>query len=194
MINYNIEKYKISIGSHPNQESDIEEYIKNYDLVLNVSDEPYFPKSNKVHFFPINEVGEWFPQTFYWFIHLMNDAVAENKNVYVHCHAGIHRSPMMVYVYLRSLGHTAEESEILMEGNKSFAILGNETYDISFEKFLERDIKAGRIQTNIIEFVRYLQENKKESLMVALSKTKSEYFRPRKKIEPEERVDLKGIF
>lgn len=80
-----------------------------FDLVLGVSD-TY--EECDTHWFPINEVAPWSYAPFFWFKRIMDKAVQEKKKVLIHCHAGAHRSKMMVFVWLiYQVGWTVEMAQ-----------------------------------------------------------------------------------
>lgn len=151
MITHRIKDFKIEIGSHPvtNKEFGEDIKIENYDVFVNVSDSPIYSFEGKeVYWCPINEFGTWGYSVFYWFVHVMNRAIKEKKRIYVHCFAGAHRSPMMVYLYIRSLGYSKKDTLKIFDN-------GDDWIEIAFTN----DINAGRIQKDIIEFMKVVHEN-----------------------------------
>lgn len=169
MINYCIPSLKIEIGNHPSYEHMNEgdnTDLSNYDVAFNVSDSPEIEDivdtKRKVYWLPINEFGYWGYQTFYWFVHLMDNAVNRNLNIYLHCVAGMHRSPMLGYLYLRSLGNSPEEAFSKVEDKHH--IFGNDKYNW-LEETLQNDIDYGRIPEDVVEFMTDVRKYKTSTLM-----------------------------
>jgi hypothetical protein len=82
------------------------------DIVLNVADsipeielmQPF--KDTKFFWYPINEVSRWGYGPFFWSKRILDfyTRYSTNNKIFVHCHAGAHRSPMIVYCWLLSMG------------------------------------------------------------------------------------------
>jgi len=175
MITYSIPTLKIDIGTHPTANTVTPPRpgeLDKYNFFVNVSDdEPY--QMNKpdteVHWFPVNEFGYWTYQPFYWITRLMDRAVEEKKDVYLHCHAGAHRSPMMGYLYLRSLGHNPDEAFKLLE--EGWKVGADVTKNWLEETFLN-DVEYGRIPEDVVQFMKDVRNNPKDSLMTVMHKRK----------------------
>lgn len=102
---------KLEVGSFPFINND--RFNPNeYDYVINVSDE-FYPE----HYMPIISVGvnyHWFPMnevkrdvglnSIYGAMVILYLAESKNKRVYLHCHAGVNRSPTVAaaYYYMRN--------------------------------------------------------------------------------------------
>ena len=83
-----------------------------YDYCVNVSDEYYFNIDSeigiKTFWFPMNECKKDNGlNSIYGAMIVLSKAERENKRVYLHCHAGIHRSQLVkcAYYYLRTGKH-----------------------------------------------------------------------------------------
>jgi hypothetical protein len=174
MITYSISQFKIDIGTHPTRNEVFPrrkgEFDK-YETFFNVSDDaPYdntitWRDDASVHWFPINEFGYWTYQPFYWLVRLLDEAIKENKEIYLHCHAGAHRSPMMAYLYIRSLGFSPEESYAKFAESNT---LGERTNWL--EETFQHDIEYGRIPSDVVEFMQDVRANKDLSMMSVMKK------------------------
>lgn len=169
MITYKVPSLKIEIGDHPiiYADHEPESRVEKYDSIFNFSDEaPYglskndYPKT-EIHWSPINEFGYWTYQPFYFIVPLMDNAVERGRNIYVHCHAGAHRSPLMTYLYLRSLGHTPEEAYALFDDK--YVVLGEKNNWL--EETFQNDVEYGRIPADVVEFMKDVRTHKDRSLM-----------------------------
>jgi hypothetical protein len=169
MITYRIPSLKINIGDHPQVYEHEYETMMDHDVLMNVSDEgPYgsidIPKKI-IHWCPINEFGYWGYHTFFWTVRVLDEAIEYDKRIYLHCHAGAHRSPMIGYLYLRSLGHSPEEAIALFD--EKFAI-GERTNWL--EETFQNDVEYGRIPADVVQFMKDVRAYPNGSLMGVMSK------------------------
>lgn len=110
---------KLEVGSFPFMNNGRFE-PKEYDYVINVSDEFYIE-----HYMPIITVGvnyHWFPMneakkdaglnSIYAAMVILHLAESKNKRVYLHCHAGVNRSPTIAaaYYYMRTGEHQQKDT------------------------------------------------------------------------------------
>lgn len=172
MISYEVPSLKVEIGQHPviYNQKDFQQFLSSYDTMFNFSDElPYEHSRVNIHWHPINEFGYWGYAPFYFFTILMDKAVEKNHKIYVHCHMGAHRSPMMTYLYLRSLGHSPDEAYVLF--TDEYIILGKKENWLE-ETFLN-DVEYGRIPADVVEFMKDVRKNKDFSMMTILKNRKT---------------------
>lgn len=163
MINYQFPEYKIDIGNHPNMQKNKQEILDAYNVIINVSDDPAYDvdKSGpKIHWHPINEFGYWTYQPFFWIVHTLNYYIKERSKIYVHCHAGVHRSPMISYLYVRSLGKSPEETYSMLEEPLAIHKSGNWLEDV-----FQSDVESGRIPEDIVEFMQDVHKHPDKSMM-----------------------------
>ena len=178
MLTYVVDEFNIHIGNHPcYHDNNREQIIDHYDVFMNVSDDPanYLAKGKPVYWHPIVEFGYWTYQPFFWARTILDDCVTQKKNVYLHCHAGLHRSPMIAYTYLLSLGLSPEEAF------SKFA----PTYkdDANWlEQTLQNDIEYGRIPADVVDFMKAARGNPELSMM-GLMKKRGELDLPAKTME-----------
>lgn len=167
MINYSIPLFKIDIGRHPiddgfNCKLDLSEY----DVIFNVSDNPYVKdivsNEKKVYWFPISEFGNWGYNLFFWFTHLMDNSIERGLKIYLHCQAGMHRSPILGYLYLRSKGMSIKEA---FKEFKDAHIILNDDNKNWLEETLQHDIEYGRIPDDVIAFMQDVHKNKNLSML-----------------------------
>ncbi len=163
MINYSFSEYKIDIGNHPNMQKNKQEILDAYNVIINVSDDPAYDVDKngpKIHWHPINEFGYWTYQPFYWIVHTLNHYIKERCRIYVHCHAGVHRSPMISYLYVRSLGKSPEEAYAMLDEPLALGHSGN-----WLEAVFQSDVEAGRIPADIVEFMQDVHKHPDKSMM-----------------------------
>ena len=190
MVNYQIPSLKIDIGNHPSYEGvdgvpEID--LSKYDVVFNVSDSPEIEDivdtKRKVHWLPINEFGYWGYPTFYWLVHLMDNAVDRDLNIYLHCVAGMHRSPILGYLYLRSLDNDPQAA--FLKVKDQHYILGSADYNW-LEETLQNDIEYGRIPEDVIDFMKDVRKHKTSTLMNVMKLRNNMDF-------PQKTIDKQGI-
>lgn len=122
------------------------------DVVINVSDS-HSPAAD--YWFPINEVAPWSYAPFYWFKKIADRCFSEGLSVLVHCHAGIHRSKMMVFCWLLSIGYRPADAAFEMA-------------QPDMKHDYEYDIMHGIIPDNLPFFYATMAENPGYSLMGVL--------------------------
>jgi Dual specificity phosphatase, catalytic domain len=107
----------IKIGSYPYQFDSFFDASK-YDIIINVSDEYNFNVENrlnkegcKTYWFPMNECKKDIGlNSIFAALTILYQAEKQNKKVYLHCHAGVNRSPTVfsAYFFMRSGKHLIE--------------------------------------------------------------------------------------
>lgn len=137
----------------------IEEAIHNskkYNQFINVSDSigPQFCQPN-AYWYPINELSNWGYGPFFWFIKTLNQIYKHNKT-FIHCHAGVCRSPSMVIGWLFYHGYVGGQIETMV---------GKEYLD-RFIRFQD----DGVIPKDILWFFTHMKEHPDYSLMGLLAK------------------------
>lgn len=173
MITNKIKKYKIDIGNHPKSRKFGDATISEYEAILNVSDYPPYrhaDKSIELHWCPIVEWDDWGYAPLYWTVNLLDDLIAEKKKIYVHCWAGKHRSPMLVYLYLRSLGHSEVEAFKLYDTQFELSLEGEQKKPIGnwLKRFYNKDIKKKRIPKDSIKFMKLVRKHPELSILEVL--------------------------
>jgi hypothetical protein len=146
-----IPKFNVSVG--PEEAAN----IRGWDVIINVNDAPprvLDPAPAKLFWYPINEVAPWGFGPFYFTKRLL-DHYAQKFNVLVHCAAGAHRSPLMVYGWLRSKGLESRQADNLLKGD--------------YTADWERDIKDGTIPADIMEFYALMNARRTWSIMGILN-------------------------
>jgi len=172
MITQKIEKYKIHIGNHPKSRKFGKASISGYNAILNVSDyPPYKPskKSTEIHWFPIEEWNGWGYSPLYHAVHILDRLIKQKKKIYIHCWAGKHRSVMITYLYLRSLGNSEEEVFKLFDSQFSIEFRGEKRKIKNWLRDIyKRDVKNKRIEKDSIQFMKIVRENPELSILEVL--------------------------
>jgi hypothetical protein len=173
MITQRIKKYKITIGNHPSQFKK-EDKLSNYDAVVDVSDCPTYGLDKKIknyHWLPITEWDKWGYAPFYFAVKILDHYIKKKSKIYVHCYAGKHRSPMMVYTYLQSLGLSEDEAFKLFKTEWDIKLSNVKTKKKEWlKRFFEKDIQRGRIPKDVIQFMREVRANPDMSILHILDK------------------------
>lgn len=167
MITQIIKQFNIEIGNHPGEHDDMDKSLKKYQVILNVSDYPFYWLDKVVHWYPIEEWSKWGYGPFYWAVHILDYHTKREDKIYVHCFAGKHRSPMIVYLYIQSLGYSEEEAF------KMFDTQWQRVREIPEYNWLkecyDRDIADGRINEDVVLFMKKVRENPTKSLYEVLT-------------------------
>ncbi len=156
---------KITVGSFPLTQNNKFDPAK-YQYVINVSDEFYSTINNrlikegcKTFWFPMNECKKDIGlNSIYGAMNVLYQAEKENATVYLHCHAGINRSPLIwaAYHYMRSGKHLIHERSGFL--NRLYAscargylppLAETEKYLSMLNKFLEKEMLCGGILDQI---------------------------------------------
>jgi hypothetical protein len=170
MITHVVKRLNVEIGDHPDYHDNDKQSFKKYDAIINVSDCPAYglndPEFN-VHWYPIEEWEKWGYAPFYWAVHLFDFYTKQDKNLYVHCYAGKHRSPMIVYLYLQSLGYSEEEAFGMFDSKWQirFDHAPEKPAGNWLKKFLDKDIAGGRIPADIVEFMKNARKYPDKSIL-----------------------------
>ena len=151
----------IWIGTHPTDGMTRDTYDM-FDVFINVSDSPVFlPEGLPLkhnHWFPINEMGYWGYGSVFAVKKWLDYHHERRDNIYLHCHAGAHRSPMMFLAWLTSCGMTLEDAA-------SFHPRYNESHSTWMVDKFQLDIRQGHLPKHLPEFYRRMRENPTYSLM-----------------------------
>ncbi len=149
----------VYIGTDP-RDGLKKETAESFDVFINVADspsvifEPYPHKRHYTYWFPINEMGYWSHSSFYGAIKALDFHIRAGHKIYLHCHAGAHRSPLVFLVYLLYEGKTIlEASEILMPYSP-----------LTMGKKFVSSVKKGHIPNTIFLFLQKMRENPHSSI------------------------------
>lgn len=106
----------LKVGRYPTPQECKE---MDYDVIINVSDEFIdgcmklaLEGSKRYYWFPLNECSSNMGlNSIYAALQILSNAEKENKKVFLHCHAGANRSPMIAdcYYYMRTQNHRPEK-------------------------------------------------------------------------------------
>lgn len=112
----------IYVGSDPTDGMTPED-ATSFQVFLNVSDSEcnYFDPlpGQRMHWTPINELGYWSYAPFFYVKKVLDHHYNRGEKIYLHCHAGAHRSPMMAMCWLLSRGITVKEAARLVWNGKN---------------------------------------------------------------------------
>jgi hypothetical protein len=115
----------IFVGEMPTYSEFTHESASFFDHYVNVSMTPFelngYDKeiNANFHWFPLDEGSFFGFQSLFWFKHKMDGFYNNKENVYVHCEAGINRSPKMTLCWLLSLGINVEEGSKIIYGENN---------------------------------------------------------------------------
>lgn len=139
------------IGTNP-LDGMTKEFVCSIDLFVNVSDSPHeVLLSEKPHpgarmlWYPIAELSDWTYGPFFWSKQVLDAAHDQQLRTYLHCDAGVNRSPCLAMAWLTSRGHSLEDAALLLSrGDEQFAKTKISRYN--------RNIQFGFIPDRLSEF------------------------------------------
>ncbi|MFC1697494.1 dual specificity protein phosphatase family protein [Nanoarchaeota archaeon] len=151
----------ICIGPNPIGRMSLE-FAKSFDIFMSVSSIPYYilefdkPRKDTLYFwYPLIELGFWGYEPFFWSKQILDRAFEESKSVYLHCDAGVNRSPCIALAWLTSRNHSLDEASYIASGGKpkiTESMLGE----------FNRNLSQGNIPDQLPEF--YKNYNPLDSL------------------------------
>ena len=159
-----------------------------FDAVVNVSDSPcatFYPSrpDQKMYWYPINEVGRWGYGVFFWSKKVLDFHFDRKDLIYVHCHAGAHRSPAIVYWWLYSRGCSRSEAALRVYPNKQWKfdesgqLFKPENEDPAVEEESQRrfdtfetDIERGHIPPKLKQFYQAMEDKNSDALAYYLTR------------------------
>lgn len=151
---------KLTVGSYPYINNSRFE-SKEFDYCINVSDEFYVnidasinELGCKTHWFPMNECKKDNGlNSIYGAMVILLHAERNNKRVYLHCHAGIHRSQLVkcAYYYMRTGQHLDNKfgsfiNQLIADCTRGYLPPKNETE--SFLSYLGEKLKNETFNVN----------------------------------------------
>jgi hypothetical protein len=167
MINHKIHELKIDIGTHPVVHHNGPQSLEGYDAILDVSDSPTYNIDGTIphaHHYAIDEWNFWGFTPFYWAVKLLDHYTAKGSKIYLHCYAGKHRSVMIGFMYLQSLGYTPEEAAAKFDSQVDITIIEEpENSKNWLLNFYEKDVKRGRIHPDTVEFMKLVRKYPEKS-------------------------------
>lgn len=165
------------IGSDPTKGMTLE-LASQFNVFINVDDKPcgtFSPpalvfsngegaviSSPKMYYYPINEWGNWGYGPFFWSKQVLDFHHAQGHKIYLHCAAGMHRSPMIFMVWLLSRGHKLKEAAKMTFTNK------HEAERMMYQH--RQDILGGHIPANLDELHRRMDLNPNQGIDWILTK------------------------
>jgi hypothetical protein len=112
----------ITVGSDP-LDGMTKQDSQRYDAIINVSSsscavfQPARP-DQRTYWFPIIEVGRWPVVYLVWLKEVLDFHYERGHKIYLHCHAGIFRSPSAALLWLQSRGHSKGEALLVNKDSK----------------------------------------------------------------------------
>lgn len=156
---------KIVIGCDP-VDGMTPEAARSFDAIVNVSCSPcaYFYPSfpgQYMHWYPINEMGQWPLSAFYWIKHVLDFHYERGHRVYLHCHAGAYRSPTFGTYWLVSRGHSLDEAiEIELNDDAGVQRRKKEEGGLYWKYRKEFPYKEGNIKVKqVLELFKRMREH-----------------------------------
>jgi hypothetical protein len=151
-LSFYLEQYRLGIGPEDAARDD-----PRWDVILSVADKEPANWAIETHWLPILESSQWGYGPFYWIKkQLDRHVLREKREVYVCCFAGFHRSPVVVFAWLLSLGHSRDEADRMFGPPIPYRETVGELY--------HEDVKRGVVPAHLIEFFRIMQDEPAFSL------------------------------
>jgi hypothetical protein len=141
-ITANVPQFNIKVGNFEASR----DFKEDFDEIINISDNY---SENATYWIPINEVAPWTYTPFYAFKKIVDKLTEQKKRILVHCHAGAHRSKMMVFTWLLSKGFSIEDAS---------KALGLVPHDYEF------DTSMGYMPNDLMDLYRLMDSNPTWSL------------------------------
>lgn len=147
----NISQFGITVGPEESAA------VRGYDVIINVNDamprnlDPY---PARLFWIPINEIAPWGYTPFFATKRLLDFYFQKKCNILVHCAAGAHRSPLMVYGWFRSKGYTEQQADNFLRGGCT--------------QMWNRDVETGIIPANLMDMYAVMAGRSTFSLMGVL--------------------------
>lgn len=101
----------IYIGGRPDHGGTTKSFAKSIDTWISLTDrlsDEYTvpPWGPQMYWYPLIEsrrIADWGWKVFFWFVKLMDRELSHNekRRLYIHCDGGTHRSPTMVYMWMK---------------------------------------------------------------------------------------------
>lgn len=160
----------ITIGSTP-LDGMIKPKAESFDAIINVSHSPeaLFEPSRpdqRTYWYPVNEMGEWTYSYFVWLFAILDFHHSKKHKIYIHCHAGVYRSPEAVRLWLFYKGHSVLDSYLISRGYANLSAAKNfasgdgqtdEKKDSMMRYCLTQPWRLGNMPPKAQEFIRRLQ-------------------------------------
>lgn len=152
----------ITVGSHPT-DGMTKEQATTIDAYVNVSSNAKYmftnekPRNNQEFLWnPTTEYGYWGYIPLFLAKKNLDRLYKEEKEIYLHCAAGVGRSPLIAMTWLVSLGYTLDKINAIMEGDKY-----NSEFPNSFENKFYLYYKRGLLPpfSDMQEFYRRIDTN-----------------------------------
>ncbi len=71
---------------------------------MSVTGHPYsVATASDLYWYPINELGQWGYSVFFWAKRILDFRTGRGESILIHCKAGVHRSPTILFTWLLSL-------------------------------------------------------------------------------------------
>ncbi len=150
------------VGSHPT-DGMTKKQATSIDTFVNVSSNATYmfnsekPRADQEFFWnPTTEFSYWGYIPLFWAKKILDKTYEEHKEVYLHCSAGVGRSPLIAMTWLISYGYTLEEINEIMEGETR-----NPAIPHAFENKFYLYYKRGILPpfNNLKEFYKRMNEN-----------------------------------
>lgn len=152
----------IFIGSSPLDGVKSKKWANQFDAIVNVSctEEALFEpskQSQRTYWYPVNECGEWSYGFFVWAFKILDFHFEKGHKIYVHCHAGVYRSPSIVKWWLFYKGHGLEDSANIVDKTK----MENRKDDLRMTHYsLFQNYILGNLPPNFQDFILRLRNLK----------------------------------
>lgn len=152
----------IFVGSCP-KDGATQPWASQFDCIINVSDtegvlfEPAF-KGQRTYWYPLNENGEWSYCYFYMIFKILDFHYSKGHKIYVHCRAGIYRSPSILKWWLVASQNKKLHDAYDIVSNSPKPVLERSKSQINFA--LYQNYYNGNLPPNFQTFIRRYSRSK----------------------------------
>jgi hypothetical protein len=100
-----VREHGITVGSWDDYKKTITATPPLHDVIINVCDKtPAFENIGpELYWYPLNERANWGYSVFFWAKRILDFHSGRGHSILIHCEAGVHRSPMILFTWLLSL-------------------------------------------------------------------------------------------
>ena len=144
---------RIAVGSWADYEQAIGQQDPEYNAVICVSDQtPSFSnRLVRLYWYPLNERAPWGYSVFFWSKRILDFHASQEDTILIHCRAGVHRSPMILFAWLLSL----QVASGVLDLSAINAMMGGQE---DYADLYQWDVRRGRIPDDLERFYELMRD------------------------------------
>ena len=164
------ENQRVYIGSDPTWGM-TRIMAEKFAVFINVSDSPcntfnpvkpdHLLGPQKMYWYPINEYEPWGYGPFFWANRILYYHIGRGELIYLHCQAGMHRSPTVFLMYLYYKGYSLRQAVKMVRARET---------PLKTLRVLRKDLEQGLIPKNIFKFAKLMSRYSRDWPLCELQK------------------------